>query len=119
MLQPDKHNDERFESRMATDQGNARRSLIGAVVILLLLGLFVGGGLALDGWLASEDARSTAFKGAAWIVALAITTAATMAGSSRRCSGRCWLRNLSQRVKRARATHAGAAISHLDRLHRP
>ena len=100
MLKPEKHTNEPFESRMAADEEKARCSSIGAVVILLLLGLFVGGWFALDGRLESEEALSTAVKRAAWIVALAMTTAATMAGSPRRCSGDCWLKKLYHRVKR-------------------
>ena len=99
MLRPDKNNNDPFESRMAADERKARRSSIGVVVILLLLGLFVVGWFALDEWLESGKLLPAAIEGSALVVALAVTTAATTVGSSRQCSGDCWLKKLYHRVK--------------------
>ncbi len=100
MPNPDKTHAETFETRMV-DGKKARRTPLVFIMILLLLGLIVGGWLAVDEWLESGEALPAAIIGTASAVAFAVMTAA---GSSGRACGDCWLRNLYQRIKHRRTT---------------
>ncbi len=96
MLKPDKTHAETFESCMADDEKKTKGIPLAVITMLLVLGLVVGGWFAIDDWLETGEALPAAIKGTAWAVAFALMT---VAGSSGRSCGDCWLKNLYTRVK--------------------
>lgn len=100
MLKPDKTNNETLESRMAGDAKKSKSVSIVVIATLLLIGLIVGGWFTFDEWRESVEALPAAIKVAACAFALSVTTAVTMASSSRRCCGDCWLKKIYHGFKR-------------------
>ena len=89
MPKPDKTHAETFESRMVDDKKKARRISVVVITMLLLLGLAVGGWIAVDEWLESGETLPAALKGTGLAVAFAVLSVASSSGRS--CGG-CWFK---------------------------